>query len=76
MIDVKCKMMIKQPKLGFFQVLINKKIYFTQINAQQHFAYLIFQQNRILSNQELLTHFVKIINYNYFQYLKMILRTI
>ena len=28
-------------------------MYFTQINAQQHFVHLIFQQNKILGNQEL-----------------------
>ena len=38
-------------KLGYFKYWSMKQIYFTQINAQQHFVYLIFQQNKILSNK-------------------------
>ena len=42
---------MKRNKVRILLVLINKMTYFTQINAQQHFVYVTFQQ--ILSNQEL-----------------------
>jgi hypothetical protein len=66
----------KQPRLGhlyIISILINKKDTISQkIDAHQHFFCLIFQPKKTRATRSLT--FLRIINYDSFQYLEIILR--